>query len=1082
MDRPPLASRLRRALASCALLALAAAIGGAPASSAADEPFRGEAQIRLGAKLHAAFPDPATGPHRFTFFATAGTLVSASLTRDAGASLAPKLSLAYPGGLPVSLGSTLRKGPSGPRITNYRVRYAGFYAFEVTAKSGSGGYSLGTKGQFQRKFVTYFPNAPQGAESFGFEVAQGFRVSVKVGPRRRGPTIEITGIETPQGDTIPVLSIQNGAAAEVRDFDVPGDGTFRVAFDNHRPVGDLRLDFKFTPPAAPSGVLELGEADGLPPSAVEVGDPALPAVEGYVGSSACGRCHDAIVQSWSETAHNAGVRSWNRAGLVGTTMANDSDGDGVDDFHEGLDLATTPAFAAYGANAPKLSFAAGATPPNQVRIGTATYAVERTMGGNGLWMQRYLAKIGTHHQVLPFQFDETSRTYSVYRPEDWYDAANTPLAAPPKEQSFEAQCSGCHNTAETIASDGAGGFLTGYVELNIGCEQCHGPGAAHAADGDTRKIVNPRAFLAESGETSPDPTTGAQKANDVCARCHTKGESIDALPGSSATAGFGVKGGLVARFGDVPADFLRPTQDPEDFWGFKTNAPPSVLGDTSVASRSDRNHGQDIAVGEHGPDAPHAAACFDCHDPHSRVTEHQIRTSVTRPDFNIRVVTATVDNSLCLACHAQRPGDVFESLLRTDAAKIHADPKTPAVATAVMDHMRDIGMPVRSGYYDPKGTGVGRCTTCHMVKTATSGATSIDRGGFVVGGLSSHRFEIVWPRASAAYGVTNSCNACHPTSLSDVVGPILTQWANAAPGQTAFHGAAPPPSQDGIALNLASNPSHAGTGERRCISCHTAEGFVALRVNGDRDQMPQAEVDKIAKESVAQDRGISCDACHGRRADGNFYGSDANPLRIDKKQLCDACHNAETVTFADFRDHGAVVRHPQSEMLDGFAGDAPPGAPPTATTSHSGFGSGCITCHYDSGHALGKHDFLPNTATCAGCHPGLTTFDRPARGDYDGDGVVEGIQTEVSGLLDIVKAALLLDPQMTFAAGRFDYAGATDHALTGASDAQKRTVFNWYSVEDDKSRGVHNAARALQLLQKSYLELTGVDVPGAVIR
>jgi hypothetical protein len=305
------------------------------------------------------------------------------------------------------------------------------------------------------------------------------------------------------------------------------------------------------------------------------------------------------------------------------------------------------------------------------------------------------------------------------------------------------------------------------------------------------------------------------------------------------------------------------------------------------------------------------------------------------------------------------------------------------------------------------------------------------------------------------------------------------------PGQTAFHGAAPPPEQDGIALNLESNPMHVG-GELRCISCHTAEGFVKLLVNKppgqDHVEMPPEEVNKIAKESVAQDRGISCDACHGRRADGNFYGSDANPLRIDKKQLCDACHNAETVTFADFRDHGAVVRHPQSEMLDGFAGDAPPGAPPTATTSHSGFGNGCVTCHYDSGHALGKHDFLPNTATCAGCHPGLTTFDRPARGDYDGNGVVSGIQTEVSGLLDIVKAALLADPQMTFANARYDYGGASDHALTGASEAQKRTVFNWYSVEDDKSRGVHNAARAVQLLQKSYLELTGQNVPGAIIR
>src|SRR6185503_17295908 len=134
------------------------------------------------------------------------------------------------------------------------------------------------------------------------------------------------------------------------------------------------------------------------------------------------------------------------------------------------------------------------------------------------------------------------------------------------------------------------------------------------------------------------------------------------------------------------------------------------------------------------------------------------------------------------------------------------------------------------------------------------------------------------------------------------------------------------------------------------------------------EALPQEEIDVIAKESVAQDRGISCDACHGRRADGQFHGVDANPLRLPKEELCSTCHNAETVVFADFRDHGAVVRHPQAEMIAGTAGDAPPGAPATAQTSHSLFPDGCVTCHYDADHALGKHDFRPNVATCTSCH------------------------------------------------------------------------------------------------------------------
>ena len=352
--------------------------------------------------------------------------------------------------------------------------------------------------------------------------------------------------------------------------------------------------------------------------------------------------------------------------------------------------------------------------------------------------------------------------------------------------------------------------------------------------------------------------------------------------------------------------------------------------------------------------------------------------------------------------------------------------------------------------------------------------------GLAAGDLHSHRFEVVWPRASVLYGVTNSCNVCHPTTAGDPVAKIITDWANPAPpaSATAFHGATPPSFQFQIPLNERVNPTR--DGGVLCITCHTAQGFVQVAVNGR--PILQSDVNKIAKSSIAGDHGVSCDACHGKRADGQFYGSDANPLRIDKKTLCTTCHNNETVVFEDFRDQGVPVRHPQKEMLAGNAGSTPPGVPDTATTSHSGFSNGCITCHYDASRGVATHAFTPNTATCAGCHPGLTTFNRPARGDYDGDAVVEGIQDEVRGLLEVLKAALLTDPQMSFADNLFNYAGANDWKLTGASEVQKRSVFNWYSVQDDRSLGVHNVSRAVQLLQASYRELTGSDVPGATLR
>ena len=1069
MDRlqraqPSRRSPMRRALLVCAILA---AVAYAPIASAlADEPFRGAEDIHLGENVHAAFPSPPEGPHRYSFFATANTTVSASVRRDAGASLAPLLRLTYPGGVRIDLGRALRDGARGPRIDRFAVRFAGTYVIEVVAGEGSGGYTLTTDGRIGRRQRGIFPAAPRGESSFGFDAQLGTSLSVLVAPAEAGPRIEITGLTAPSGDDIPVLSLQKGPAAEIRNVILSEQGRFRVRWNNSGTPGDLQLQFRFGAPAK-SPVRELGVSDGIAVSVIERGDPALAARDGYVGSAACGRCHDELVRSWSGTAHNSAVRSWNRAGLSGLTMANDANANGSDDFRDGLDLASTPAFAAYATGAPKLSFVAGDAIPNQVRIGTTTYLVHRTMGGNGLWMQRYLTKIAGNDFVLPFEYDEVRRAYRVYRAGDWYDALNNPRPSTgvPRDRSFEAQCSGCHNTGVTLAG-GQSGVDTGYVEMNIGCEQCHGPGAAHAAGGDARKIENPRRLMTQA---VPDPAA----ANDVCARCHSKGESVATLPGLSANAEFGFAQGRVAQPGDRIADFLKPTEAPSDFWGFKVSPLPALPGNTSVASRSDRQHGPDIAIGTHGPGGERAAACFDCHDPHRSRAEYQVATSVRR---DIRVATRSDDNSLCLACHAGDPQ--FPGISVADAAAIHGGTPPASVARGVIDHMKDIGMPVRDGFYDPVGTGVGRCTTCHMPTTASSAGFGTDKGGFIAGELHSHRFEIVWPRASVAYGVTNSCNVCHPTTPGDIVGPILAEWANPTIGHTSFHGATPPATQDGIALNAAINPARSGG--VLCISCHTAEGFTRVQVNGQR--VEQAEVDQIAKGSVARDKGVSCDACHGRRGDGQFYGTDANPLRLSKADLCTSCHNAATIEFSDFRDHGAVVRHPQKEMLEGNAGDAAPGAPATATTAHSFMQDRCVTCHYDASHALGRHDFKPNAATCTECHKGLATFDRPASGDYDGNGLTSGIQTEVTGLLSRLRTAILADPKMTFASGRFDYLGATDHALTGASQAQSRAVFNWYSVEDDGSRGVHNTARAVQLLQSSYRELTGTNVPGATIR
>ena len=1059
-----------RAVALTALAALCAATASAAPPEPASSTFRGEADVVLGDTLHAAFPDTPSGSHRFTFYATIGTVVSGVAKRDADATLVPRLVLTTPGGERVD-GSTYRNASAKSQLNGFRVRYSGYYVLEVSAKSGAGGYTLSTRRKQGTKYYGHY-DAPPDRPEFRFYGPKGAKATVRVAPAKKGPQLVITGLLEPDGADIPFLSVQDGAAAEAQRIPLGATGEHIVQWLNYGKPGPVKLTFTFQFEAPAPGVRELGTSEGIASTAIEAGDSDGAPRDGYAGSMACGQCHTEIASSWARTAHNSAVRTWNRAGLSNLLFVNDANGNGLDDFRDGLDLATTPAFAAYGANAPKLSYDAASPTPYRVTIGTLTYVVERTMGGNGLWAQRYLTRIGDGWYPLPFQFAEAGRTYTEFEVGDWYDAGHVPkgigTANANPDRSFEARCSGCHNTGELLEA-AASGYATSYVELNVGCEQCHGPGAGHAATGDTREILNPANLLDHTA-------AGVVAANDICGRCHDKGTSVDPLPGSTAKAAFGfltTRG--VSQAGDKPSDFFTVTKDPADYWGLKVNPLPSVPGDTTVAARGYPLQSNDLELGTHAPHAGFVPNCFSCHDPHSNENDHQIRTLV---DDGVPVQTRNEDNTLCLACHAGIPP--FGGTSKRDAALISGGTTPDSVTTSVTDHMKDVGMPVTTAQYDPAGTGVGRCSTCHMPLTANVGAPVPDKAGYQQGDFHSHRFRPVWPRASELYGVTNSCSVCHPTRAGDPVATIISQWAKppATASQTAFHGATPPATQFGRALNDSVNPADGDAS--RCVACHTADGFKRILVEGT--PVLQPAVDDIAKQAIAEDRGLSCDACHGKRADGQFYGSDKNPLRIDEAQLCGTCHNDRQVDFDDFRILGTVVRHPQREMLAGGAGSTPPGIPDTATTAHSSFSKGCVTCHFDAAAGVASHDFTPKTTTCTNCHPGLTTFNRPAKADYDGDTFVEGIQDEVRGLLFVLREALLTDPQMTFADGYFDYAGATDHALTGASDAQKRSVFNWYSVSDDRSLGVHNVSRAVQLLQASYRELTGTDVPGAIIR
>lgn len=834
-----------------------------------------------------------------------------------------------------------------------------------------------------------------------------------------------------------------------------------------------------------------GGSEPVPETAtrVDAGDPVLAPRSGYVGSQVCGSCHRELFDDWSETLHARSLRNTNRPGATGRAVVADSDGDGTDDFREALDLsnyASNDQWTRFGPDAPKLAFRAGDPMPYKVRIGSLTYDILRTYGGNGLWQQRFITRIGESHYVLPIEFDETSRAWVTFRPEDWYGPDDRPrfddpsllVAEVSKESAFEFRCAGCHNLGLDLqVSTSTQEILSGYAELSNGCESCHGPGADHVArGGGLGSILNPRHLLDGS-------TSGAARASETCGRCHSRGTG-GTIPGTSGPVEFAWSPSLGPfEPGDVLADFLAFTQDPNDYWG---------RDDTGrfIASRSSYQQLIDKENGPHASSRPGTPACFDCHDAHSRAQLHQIRRRITNLGVTYR--TRADDDTLCLACHhgatARRD---FRAISDADVQAIADGEFRDVVRSEIVVHLANAGMLVTEEQVDPAGpTKVGHCVTCHMPFTATSAESTPDQFGFAKGNLHGHTFDPIYPSVSHELGVTSSCTAtgCHPLAGDPNEPGWLTieEWARDGPDEDGrFHADSPSPSQTGRTL----------TGFY-CAQCHTTEGFVAIQVEGR--SMEPAEAAALVEKSIARHEGITCQACHGVDPTGTLQPGN---VRYPQKRLCRLCHNAMGLTFEILAENGGVERHPQFEMLRGRGGGEVPGETYTFS-QHTVFllADGCAVCHVvDETGASEKgergrpgHTFEPTIRTCqiSECHANdvteMTQFDRPARGDYDGSGNLDGIQTEILGLLDILTleiqsrdSRLSLDKERQFV---FDGSPENVRRSNGFSDPVLRAIFNVYFVRNDASNGVHNAAYAVELLQKSYRELTGQDVPNADIR
>jgi len=247
-----------------------------------------------------------------------------------------------------------------------------------------------------------------------------------------------------------------------------------------------------------------------------------------------------------------------------------------------------------------------------------------------------------------------------------------------------------------------------------------------------------------------------------------------------------------------------------------------------------------------------------------------------------------------------------------------------------------------------------------------------------------------------------------------------------------------------------------------------------------------------------------CQACHDPHSSENpaqlrtvtdiplMTANSESPVitRGGSGKLCMHCHHALRAPEPQIQNgsgHFGPHYSPQADMVaakSGYHGVAVPGFP-WAGPSHLLVQNSCKTCHLNAiefgggpgGVAVTGHEFIPKPEACVNCHGPISDFDDiPAREDFDGDGIIEGVQSEVAGLIQLLKDALVANGLDTTGVGLARALGDT----TISTYRQREAGYNLIFVMEDGSTGIHNPDYAVQLLQQSILHLNNT-LPGTMI-
>ncbi|MFZ4393995.1 MAG: ammonia-forming cytochrome c nitrite reductase subunit c552 [Kiritimatiellia bacterium] len=278
-----------------------------------------------------------------------------------------------------------------------------------------------------------------------------------------------------------------------------------------------------------------------------------------------------------------------------------------------------------------------------------------------------------------------------------------------------------------------------------------------------------------------------------------------------------------------------------------------------------------------------------------------------------------------------------------------------------------------------------------------------------------------------------------------------------------------------------------------CKRCHATSGFIDVNDPG---------VDfngNIVTTRGTRYEGITCAACHDPHTKGMSdyqlrnitsvaFSNGVTRTEGGSGLLCMKCHRnrddvATNVVKAVGQSTSVAKPHYsiQGDMMFGMNGvelwsDMP------SSRHWSVVEDTCVGCHMQEPYAgmntnalnqVGGHtwkiawtstngvDEVNLTEACAGCHGEIENFNIGGE-DYDQNGRVEGVQTEITNMM--YRLAMLLGTNAS---------PTTTGISTNNADYFKRAAYyNWWFVYYDGSKGVHNPKYAAALLRSSIDALT----------